>query len=100
MKEGTRASPCAGSASSINQPVTNNLSSPFPQADHRRIPPLTWHAGTLTDVIMDRIALHLRRRFPEQFEDMTLHDISVEFDRLRNEIRALEEMIGDGDENQ
>jgi hypothetical protein len=58
-------------------------------AQAKTIPPLCWHAGGVADLLMDRIALHLRREAPEQFGAMTLDEIGLTFDALRSEIRRL-----------
>jgi hypothetical protein len=71
--------------SPISNPVRNAKSVPAT----RIIPPLCWHGGDPAGFLMDRVALHLRKQVPERFGAMTLDDITLIFDELRDEIRRV-----------
>jgi hypothetical protein len=54
------------------------------------IPPLVLNtSGSAADQIIDRLALHLREKFPDVFGNMTLDEINLMFTALRNEIVRL-----------
>jgi hypothetical protein len=68
---------------------------------HAPVPPLTFNCGGSTaDLILDRLALHLRARLPDAFGDKTLDEISLIFSDLRDEIeRVLEACTYDEEED-
>jgi hypothetical protein len=52
-----------------------------------RIPPLVLSApGSIGDRVVDRLALHLRAKFPHVFGDKTLDEIALMFTGLRDEV--------------
>jgi hypothetical protein len=55
-----------------------------------RLPPLVLNtSGSTADQIIDRLALHLRAKFPDVFGGMTLDQINLMFTALRDEIARL-----------
>ena len=70
-----------------------------PAQTAQAIPPLTRPSGTIADVLMDRVCLHLRKQVPENFGGMTIEQISLVFNELRSEIRRLcsDELHGEED---
>jgi hypothetical protein len=55
-----------------------------------RIPPLSFNpSNSIADQIVDRLALHLRVKFPDVFGDKTVTEIALIFSGLRAEIDRL-----------
>jgi hypothetical protein len=50
------------------------------------IPPPVLNTSGTADQIIDRLALHLRAKFPDVFGDKTLDEIALIFSTLRDEI--------------